>query len=206
MKFYNKIKWILGITMIFVLVITTNLIDRNNFIRVKESVVNIYEDRLVANHLIYNISESIYDKKVSLLDNDTVFYLKNLKANNEKIQKDIESFEQTKLTIKEAEIFDELKNNLKKLKILEEKYVLQNFTEDQKLLKLLNEINDNLDDLSKIQLDEGSRQMDISKQAIQTVELFTQLEIYFLIGLAILIQIIILYNPKPKEKSNNPTK
>lgn len=201
MKFYNKIKWILGITMIFVLVITTNLIDRNNFIRVKESVVNIYEDRLVANHLIYNISESIYDKKVSLLDNDTVFYLKNLKANNEKIQKDIESFEQTKLTIKEAEIFDELKNNLKKLKILEEKYVLQNFTEDQKLLKLLNEINDNLDDLSKIQLDEGSRQMDISKQAIQTVELFTQLEIYFLIGLAILIQIIILYKPK-NQKSN----
>jgi len=198
MKFYNKIKWILGIAMVFVLVITTNLIDRNNFIRVKDSVVNIYEDRLVANHLIYNISESIYDKKVSILKNDSVLYLKNLKTNNKNIQTDIESFEQTKLTIKEADIFNELKDNLEKLKILEKKYVSQNFSESQELLKLLNKINKNLDALSKIQLNEGTRQMNISKKAIQTVELFTQLEIYFLIGLAILIQIIILYKPKNK--------
>ena len=52
MTFFNKIKWTLGILMVFVLIVTTNLIDRNNFVRVKDSVVSIYEDRLVAKNLI----------------------------------------------------------------------------------------------------------------------------------------------------------
>lgn len=38
--------------------------------------------------------------------------------------------------------------------------------------------------------------MSISKKAIDTVELFTQLEIYILIFLAIVIQIIVIYQPK----------
>ncbi|PKP42222.1 MAG: chemotaxis protein, partial [Bacteroidetes bacterium HGW-Bacteroidetes-12] len=45
----------------------------------------------------------------------------------------------------------------------------------------------------------GSRQMSISKRALDTVELFTQIEIYVLVFLAIVIQIIVMY--KPKEKS-----
>ncbi|MGB5942285.1 MAG: hypothetical protein WBG71_05340 [Leeuwenhoekiella sp.] len=56
----------------------------------------------------------------------------------------------------------------------------------------------NLDDLAKIQLDEGSRQMSISKRAVDTVELFTQIEIYLLVFLAIVVQIIVMYNPKKK--------
>lgn len=38
--------------------------------------------------------------------------------------------------------------------------------------------------------------MSISKKAIDSVELFTQIEIYLLIFLAIVIQIIVMYNPK----------
>jgi hypothetical protein len=45
--------------MIFILIITTNLIDKSNFTRVKDSVVAIYEDRLIANNLIFEISNSI---------------------------------------------------------------------------------------------------------------------------------------------------
>ncbi len=62
----------------------------------------------------------------------------------------------------------------------------------------LQSLKSNLNDLSKIQLSEGSRQMSISKKAIDTVELFTQIEIYVLVFLAIVIQIIVMYNPKNK--------
>ncbi|MFT6959062.1 MAG: hypothetical protein ACJA17_000150 [Polaribacter sp.] len=31
MTFYNKVKWVLGIFMIFILIIATNLIDKSNF-------------------------------------------------------------------------------------------------------------------------------------------------------------------------------
>ena len=62
MNFFNKIKWILGILIVFVLIITTNLIDRNNFVRVRDSVVTIYEDRLIVKGIIYDISKTIQEK------------------------------------------------------------------------------------------------------------------------------------------------
>src|SRR5690606_29299306 len=74
MAFYNKIKWILGILMVFVLIITTNLIDRNNFIRVRDSVVTIYEDRLIANDLIFEISKLVQEKEMAVAMSDSVFF------------------------------------------------------------------------------------------------------------------------------------
>jgi hypothetical protein len=47
MTVFNRLKWILGILMVFVVILATNLLDRNNFLRVRDSVVAIYEDRLV---------------------------------------------------------------------------------------------------------------------------------------------------------------
>ena len=67
------------------------------------------------------------------------------------------------------------------------------------MFKQIAKIKKNLEDLSKIQLLEGSKQMSISKKAIDSVELFTQIEIYLLIFLAIVIQIIVMYNPKKED-------
>lgn len=199
MKLYNKIKWILGITLIFGLVLTTNLIDRNNFVQVKDAVSNIYEDRLVAKYHIYEISKLIHDKELAILKNDTLLFEKNLKSINQKINTSISSFGKTKLTIEEAEVFQDLKENLKTLEAIEADF-LQNPSKNKlKIINLLDGTTDMLDALSQIQLTEGNRQMNITKRAVEDVELFTQLEIYFLIFLAILIQIIIIYNPKPKK-------
>lgn len=57
-------------------------------------------------------------------------------------------------------------------------------------------IKGNLDELSDIQIKEGNNQLSMSKKAFEVVDLFTQIEIYFLVFLAILIQIIVMYNPK----------
>ena len=47
-------------------------------------------------------------------------------------------------------------------------------------------------------MNEGKKQMSISKRAIDSIELFTQLEIYALIFLGIIVQVIVIYNPKEK--------
>ncbi len=201
MKFYNKIKWILGISLIFGLVLTTNLIDRNNFIRVKDSIVNIYEDRLVAKFYIYEITNLIHDKELAILKNDTVDYKNNVQNINQNISSTVSSFEKTKLTSEEAEIFQNLKDNLKNLEKVEARYLSNPISNKADILNELDNITSNLNALSKIQITEGSRQMSIGKQAIENVKLFTEIEIYFLVFLAILIQIIILYNPK--SKNNN---
>lgn len=199
MTFFNKIKWILGILLVFVLIAITNLIDRNNFIRVRDSVVTIYEDRLVAKELIYEMSKSVNDKKIALVSKDSVFFKeKNLKVNTQ-IKGFLSRFEQTKLTTEEGKTFEDLKSNFNSLFNSEHSSLDQNLENSSASLALISDIKDNLDDLSKIQISEGSKQLAISKKAINTVELFTQIEIYLLVFLAIVIQIIVIYNPKAKQ-------
>lgn len=182
--------------MIFILILTTNLIDRNNFVRVRDSVVTIYEDRVIANDLIFDMSQSIHKKEIAVISLDSSFF----KTTNEKINEDSESlisrFELTKLTAEEQNVFNKLRRNLKALNKLENTFVNSNFNYKTEVVKNISKIKQNLGGLSKIQLNEGRKQMSISKHALDTVELFTQIEVYFLVFLAVTIQIIILYNPK----------
>lgn len=198
MEFYNKVKWVLGILIVFVIIVATNLIDRNNFLRVKDSVVTIYEDRLVANDLIFEMSKSVQEKEVAVALSDSIFFLEKNKQLNTDIQDFVSKFEQTKLTTKEAQIFKTLKNNLESLKNSETTFIESKFVQKATITKQISDVKENLYDLSKIQLNEGGRQISISKKAIDTVDLFTHIEIYILIFLAIIIQIIIIYKPKEK--------
>jgi hypothetical protein len=195
MAFYSKIKWVLGILMIFILILSTNLIDRNNFVRVKDSVVTIYEDRLIANDLIFEMLKSIQEKEIAVVLSDSVFFNQTNLKDNDNIHSLVTQFELTKLTFEERKIFDELKVNIQSLIKSETELINSDFTNKTDIFKTISKIKYNLDGLSKVQLSEGRRQMSISKQAIDTVELFTQLEIYLLVFLAIIIQIIVMYKP-----------
>jgi stress response protein SCP2 len=198
MVFYNKLKWVLGILMVFVIIVSTNLIDRNNFIRVKDSVVTIYEDRLIATDLIFEMSEAIHTKELAIALEDSIYYTKQNKEANQEVGELISRYELTRLTGNETKIFKELKNNFETLKTLELTYVESSFKQKDLLNQHISELKQNLSELSKIQINEGRKQMSISKKAIDTVELFTQIEIYLLVFLAIIIQIIVMYNPKKK--------
>lgn len=195
MGIYDKLKWILGICMIFVLIITTNLIDKNNFVRVRDSVITIYEDRLKADELIFKMLEIVHSVELELIKSDS---LETKHIGLTKLQTLISKFEQTKLTSEEAKIFSDLKENTTSLQDIEVSLAVKNLAEKNNLHGLINEIKINLRDLSKIQLDEGSRQFSIINRAVETVELFTQIEIYILVFLGVLVQIIVMYNPKKK--------
>lgn len=198
MTLYNKVKWILGILMIFVLILATNLIDKNNFVRVRDSVVTIYEDRLIANDLIFEMLKAVQQKELAVSLSDSVFFnTQNLKV-NEDLQSLVSRFEQTKLTSEEANVFKGLKVNVQSLLSSEVRFVNSDYSDKLQALHHIESIKKNLNDLSKIQLNEGSRQVSISKRALDTVELFTQIEIYILVFLAVLIQIIVMYQPKEK--------
>ncbi|WNH14002.1 MCP four helix bundle domain-containing protein [Thalassobellus suaedae] len=195
MKLFNKIKWVLGILMVFILILATNLIDRNNFIRVKDSVVTIYEDRLIASDLVFKIFKLVKKKEVALKLSDTVFFNQENDNTNEHIRDFILMYEQTRLTPEEYTIFKYFKSNFKLLKDHEITFIASNFKNKGNQEDLIISINKNLDDLSKIQITEGRRQMSIGKRATSAVELLTQIEICLLIVLAIVIQIIVMYKP-----------
>lgn len=195
MTLYSKVKWILGVLIVFVLIIATNLIDRGNFSRMKDSVVSIYEDRLIAKGLIYDMSKALQKKELAFVTTNSDFYT----AENVKVNKEIEvligRFSETGLTKTERKVLEDLVENFEKLKVSEKACVESDFTITEQTKKLLSIVEVDLDDLSKIQMSEGRRQMAISQKAIDVVELFTQIEIYLLIFLAIAIQLVIIYKP-----------
>lgn len=199
MAFYNKLKWILGILMVFVIIIATNLIDKDNFVRVRDSVVTIYEDRLIANDLIFEMLKTVHQKELAVSTTDSTFFKTQNSKVNENLQALVSKFEQTKMTAEESDVFNDLKRNVQSLIDSESQLLNPNYHYNLKVAKHIENLKTNLDNLSKIQLNEGSIQMSISKRALDTVELFTQIEIYVLVFLAIVIQIIVMY--KPKEKS-----
>ncbi|MHB0756026.1 MCP four helix bundle domain-containing protein [Polaribacter sp. M15] len=200
MTVFDKIKWILGVLIIFVLIITTNLIDKDNFTRVKDTAITIYEDRLIAKDLIFKVSNKINTKEVAIVSSDLDFFKHENSSVNKEIDQLLFSFEQTNLTTEESYVFNNLKEQISALTKLENASLNDvNSANRKNYLNIILQIKKSLKNLSEIQIREGGRLMSVSKKALSTIELFTQIEIYFLVFLAVIVQIIIIYNPKKKE-------
>ncbi|MDX1446350.1 MCP four helix bundle domain-containing protein [Lishizhenia sp.] len=200
MKVFNKIKWVSGIVLIFGIVLATNLIDRDNFSKLRNSTTTIYKDRIVASDIIFDISHLVQKKKLTLATADTLLFERNHANLSDKIDVLIEKYEQTKLTKKESDIFEVLKTQLESFDKMELDYFSGELSEKDAFVELIAGIDESLYKLSKLQVSEGKLQMLKSNKAMESIELFTQIEIIFLVIAGILIQIIILYTPKSKRE------
>lgn len=200
MTVLTKVKWVLGILVVFFLIVATNLVDKKNFESVKDSVVEIYEDRLIAKGIVFEISQLVQEKELAHALSDTAFFRKRKKAVDEEVKILMGRFSETKLTDNEERIFGDLKSNLALLV----EYENPEYQPEVGLEDLVNTqfslVKEELKALSKIQIEEGKRLVLVSQKAIEMVDLFTQIEIYFLIFMAVLIQIIILYSPKRSDE------
>ncbi|WP_269518553.1 MCP four helix bundle domain-containing protein [Alteromonas sp. BMJM2] len=179
----------------------TNL---NSFNNVKDSIEEIYEDRLVVNGMIYELAGFLHEKEVALASQNYTFFT----SENEKVNKQafaiINAFKKTYLTDIEAFTLNHFETSFHELAALEKGV---SFAEEPPvdtaaiatLLLDLKALNSDLDKLSDIQLAEGKNKLAISKNAAEAMETYRSLEKYFLIITAVLIFIIILL-PSSKEK------
>lgn len=196
----HKIKRVASILLIFLIVLSTNLVDKENFNKLKKSVTTIYEDRIVASDLLFEIAMLIHEKEVALVAADSLFFDTRNQEVNLKIKEYILNYELTKLTDKEHTIFNNFKDEYQHLQKLEEQQASSQVSKKDELLKSVKVITLKLQHLSKIQLNEGKQQVFMSNATMKSINLFTQVEIIFLIVMAILIQIIIFSDPKKKKK------
>lgn len=199
----NKIKWILGISVVFLLILFTNLIDRQNFDKLNNSISSIYEDRLVAKNLVLEMVYIIHDKELALRSQNNSYYQKQFTEDHVKLDELIVEFKTTKLVDQEEKTLQQLEegyDRLEKLESSKSKALESGETTsvDQQLITQMERIEEDLYTLSNIQLDEGKRQMLQGKNAADSVQLMTTIEVYILVALALVIQILILYNPKRK--------
>ena len=197
MKWFDKLKWLLIIGVVFTLVLATNLIDRRNFRNINNSVVSLYEDRLVVKNTILDMATAINQKEVAFLTKDTV----SIKANNHRLtdalKNDLGKFNPSSVTASEVERLEQLKNNLDAMFKAEAALLENEFSSLDDYKKIIERVNENMDVLAHIQMKEGKKQLITSQRNMAAVELFTQLEIIFLVLFAAIALIIIFRKTRP---------
>lgn len=200
----SKIMWVGGLLFVFLLILATNLLDRRHIKDVRSSVSTMYEDRLIVKNLIYDISNLTQEKRIAFLISDVEFYSKRNKNVNDSIFSLVNKFSNTRLTANEKLYLERLHNNFKEVEALENqiltnKSILENKEWKNNMKIKLFRLKSNLNSLSDIQIDEGKRELARVNRAFNTIDLFTNIEIVFLIAIGIIAQIIVLY-PVKKEK------
>jgi len=198
MNTFTKIKWFFGILGVFLLVLATNLIDKRNFERVEAAVDNIYNERLLAKELLLEVTVKFHEKELAYISQDSIY----LKSKNEQINTQITEllgmFERTNATRKEKIILEELHENHNQLIALESNLTVNEILYSDNCQAFFSAINKNIRELSAEQVKEGKKENHFARDAVRSTKLFTEMEIYLLIILAIVLQIIILYSPKKK--------
>lgn len=190
----QKFNAALALLTVFVLVLATNLIDKQHFSELQESFTAVYKDRLMAEIYLFELSRHLQDKKDMLEGQEQI----SIRANNaltDSIRNIIEKYEATKLTVDEAIYFQSLKSHLDTLETMENSLESTQVAHEQQLKYDINEefhfIRGEMEALSQIQVKEGKRLIQASYRTIASSHLTSQLEISILIILGLIIQVLI---------------
>ena len=190
----SKAAIILGV--VFLLILGKNWYDERKVAELGNSFSSVYEDRLVVEAYIYQLSDHIYQKKI-MLDNcsnqENMPHLQNkLDQHNTAISSLIQDYEKTKLTTIETDCFAAFKANVAAIELLENKYLSSANQPSQITKSGLDKRYEiavkNLHQLSGIQVAEGKLLNDQSKKIIAGSSLLTQFELAVLIGIGLIIQ------------------
>lgn len=196
MKLFDKLRWVASILLVFFIVVITNIIDKDNYNQLSYSVTTIYEDRIVASDLLFDMSSLIHQKEIALVSADSSFLQNEYEKVGINFNNLLSIYEETRLTEREIKLLGQLKDEIATLQGIEEKMSGNN---QEILLEAIQVVKEYLHELSKIQLEEAHRQVLLSDKAKNTINLFTQGEIIFLILMGIMVQIIIFYQPKKND-------
>ncbi|MEQ9438009.1 MAG: MCP four helix bundle domain-containing protein [Cyclobacteriaceae bacterium] len=198
----QKFRAALALGIVFVLVLATHLMDKNYFTKLQDTFSSVYEDRLLAEIYIYEISAQLLKKKGLMEDyhQTTATDIRGIhQTYNDSINSLLAKYEKTKLTADESVLFDDLKKNFNELFLLEANYK-DDLTLSGSIEEQHKKLAGNLDGLSEIQFLEGKSLISDSRQIIAASKLTFQLELCVLIVIGLLVQALIFAS-----KSTRPT-
>lgn len=193
--------------LVVLLVLATNLSDSRNYQRLQDSVVSIYEDRLVIKEQLFDLHQCLDEKEEALLMNDTAFFTSSIARRSSTIIKNaVNKLHDAKHSKEEGVLVREFDNRLDRyfeLEDTDDPATLFEYETKKSLLKALEDLNHKLFELSKIQVDEGHEEMLAATASMDSINFFTRMETIALIVIGVLVQIAILFNPKRKRSEED---
>lgn len=174
-----------------------NLIERQSFRKISSTFTEVYNDRLVVESYIFDISERLFLIQ-KLIDHCDLSYdyskvINEITDHESAIMTIVTEFEQTQLTEQEASYLSDFKAiiqndlNIKSYDLLftDSSGVNQNQVKiyDQKI----SQARKDLDNLSSIQLQEGEKLISKAKVLINRSQIWAQFEVALLIILVVVM-------------------
>lgn len=200
-NFRQKFNLALALLAVFFLILATNLVDRRHFETAQEALTSVYEDRVVAQHYIFEISTIVYQKEQQFIENNTN---KWSVENDARIEELIEQFAGTKLTTSERRQFESLKEHLTTLERIETKYRENSINNNTQVIpEIFKYIKNDLNDLAETQILESKSKMFLAQKSLNTTNLLSNLELGLLIIVGIAIQFVIFYRIKKTSYGSN---
>ena len=186
-----------------------NLLERQSFRAVSGTLSNVYEDRLLVESYIFQISEKLF-KIQRLVDHCTINYdyskaVVEISMEEQAILKIVGAFESTQLTEQEALLLADFKQIIVKDLSIKSYQLLYNDSSgvnedqvkvyDQKIARA----QQDLVKLSSIQLEEGEKLVSKAKSLINRSQIWAQFELALLLILVLVIYVYIFKKPVVEE-------
>ncbi|MEX0882885.1 MAG: MCP four helix bundle domain-containing protein [Cyclobacteriaceae bacterium] len=196
-----RIKIAIALSLILFLIFAKSLVDKSNVDELEASFISVYEDRLVVQDYIFNITELLFRMKLLVANTasfeEYVAVKDQVLAYHDQILNIIADFEKTNLTPKESEYLKEFKSLIKDK--LEVESYFSNLNEPEKNYKTsIENFNSDfervfydLKELSKIQLREGEKLTNLSYRIKARSDIWLQFEYAVLFVLLIIISMLI---------------
>jgi hypothetical protein len=205
----RKITGFLIIGVLVMLLYGKNLLERQSFRRVSSTLSDVYEDRLLVESYIFQISEKLFTIQ-KLVDHCTINFdyskaVVEISKEEQAILNLVEAFEATQLSEKETALLTDFK------RIIEKDLSIKNYqllytdsagvnqaqvkVYDQKIARA----QQDLEKLSSIQLEEGEKLVSKAKTLINRSQIWAQFEVALLLIFLVVIYIYIFKKPVQEE-------
>src|SRR5690606_1345607 len=200
-----KVQAALILTIIVFFVFAKNIVDRRNVTEMGKDFVSFYDDRLVVESYIFEITEHLFLMKLSVNQPELESNMleKDIEAHRTAIFNIIEDFENTNLTTDEALHLSELKQKVHQLGNNANKgdgMDVAVFNRD------FEEAFEDVNALSAIQLYEGGKLLEESRKTVNRSGMWTQLEMAVLVILLVIIYLLIFSSRSIRSKmKQNPS-
>ena len=205
----RKISGFLIIGVLVVLLYGKNLLERQSFRTVSSTLSDVYEDRLLVESYIFQISEKLFTIQ-KLVDHCTINFdyskaVLEISKEEQEILKLVAAFEATQLIEQEATLLTDFKRIIEKDLSIKSYQLLYNDSSgvneaqvkvyDQKIARA----QQDLEKLSAIQLEEGGKLVSKAKTLINRSQIWAQFELALLLIFILVIYIYIFKKPVQEE-------
>lgn len=204
----RKFKALIIIGVLLLMLYGKNLLERRSFKSISSTFTEVYNDRLVVEGYIFQISERLFQIQKLIdhcnLDYDYSKVIKEISDHEKAILGIISEFEATNLTEQESGYLTDFKKIIEKDLNINSYELLYTDSSgvnreqvkiyDQKITRA----RQDLDSLSKIQLEEGEKLISKAKILINRSQIWAQFEVALLI---ILVVVMFLFLFRKSEKN-----